>query len=114
MFQYGIALIFALAAGKADPVDMARKSFNNCMIELHNSSVDVKKSVSDFNKSVSESCVKERAAYHELTVKSERAFGSNANDAAKYADEEVQNVISGVTASFAENVKAGQKLGLEK
>ena len=114
MLSHALSVLLVMAVGKADPVDTARKALNNCLIEQHNKAVEAKKTSADFNKIVMESCITERATYHDVTVKAERGYGSNANDAEQYANEEVQNVVSGIITSFENNMKSGAKLSPEK
>jgi hypothetical protein len=114
MVSQVLAILLIVAAGKADPVDAARKSFNNCLIDQHNKAVELKKTSSDFDKIVKENCLTERTAYHDANVKAERGYGSNAKDAEQYANEEVQNVVSGIISSFTSNIESGAKLSPEK
>ncbi len=109
-----IAIILALAAPKADPIDDARKAFSNCLFTLHNDNIKVNISLADFRKLADSGCTVEREAYHAIIVKSERNFGSNANEAAAYADEEVQAIISVIKTNYAENLDKGAVLTLEK
>jgi hypothetical protein len=108
------ATMLSMAAMKADPLDDARKAFNNCMIETHNTAVGEKASPSAFIKTTETACTTQRSAYHDILVKSERSYGSSAKDAEDYANEEVQGLIDSVVSSFNENVESGAKLQPEK
>jgi hypothetical protein len=108
------AAMLALAAQKADPLDTARKTYNNCMIVVHNTAVGEKVSPSAFIKTTESACMTERTAYHAVLVKSERSYGSNAKDAEQFANEEVQGLIDSVVSAFNENVESGAKLSPEK
>lgn len=108
------ATMLSMAALKADPLDTARKAYNNCMIEVHNTAVGEKASPSAFIKTAETACPTERAAYHEIMVKSERSYGSNAKDAEQFASEEVQGLVDSVVSAFNENVESGAKLTAEK
>ncbi len=108
------ATMLSMAAMKGDPLDDARKAFNNCMIETHNMAVGEKVSPSSFVKTTETACTAQRTAYHDILVKSERSFGSNAKDAEQYANEEVQGLVDSVVSAFNENVDSGAKLSLEK
>lgn len=99
---------------KGDPLDDARKAFNNCMIEIHNTAVSEKVSPSNFVKTTETACTTQRTAYHGILVKSERSYGSNAQDAEQYANEEVQGLIDSVVSAFNENVDSGAQLSREK
>ncbi len=114
MLAHILSFLLVIAAGKADPADTARRAFNNCLIEQHNKAVEAKKTPTDFDKIVAETCIAERTAYHDVTVKAERSYGSNAKDAEQYASEEVQNVVNGIISSFAGNIESGAKLSPEK
>lgn len=99
---------------KADPMDNARKAFNNCMIETHNKGVTDKLSPSSFTKAADEACMPERTAYRDVLIRSERSYGSSQKDAEKFASEEVQMIVDSVVSSFNENVESGSKLTAEK
>ncbi len=114
MLKTGFVIIMAMLAGKADPQDMARKAFNNCLVGEHNKAVDAKSSTSDFNKAIQAACPTERAAYHDIIAKNERGFGSSAKEADEYANEETQSIVDSVTGAFGGNMEAGTKLVEEK
>jgi len=106
--------MLSMAAMKGDPMDDARKAFNNCMIEAHNVAVAEKASPSAFVKTSDEACPTERATYKAILVKSERSFGSSQAEAEKFANEEIQMLVDSVVTSFNENVESGAKLTPEK
>jgi len=108
------ATMLSMAAMKADPMDDARKAFNNCMIETHNKGVAEKMSPSSFTKAADEACIPERTVYRDILIKSERSYGSSQKDAEKFASEEVQMIVDSVVSSFNENVESGAKLTPEK
>jgi hypothetical protein len=108
------ATMLSMAAMKADPVDNARKAFNNCMIGTHNVAIGEKASPNAFLKTAETACTAERTAYHDILVKAERGYGSSQKDAEKFANEEVQMIIDSVVSSFNENVENGAKLTPEK
>lgn len=108
------AMMLSMAAQKADPMDNARKAFNNCMIETHNKAVGDKASPSDFVKTAEGACTTERTAYRDILIRAERGYGSSQKDAEKFADEEVQMIVDSVVSSFNENVESGAKMTPEK
>mgnify|MGYP000846153124 FL=1 len=108
------ATMLSMAAMKADPMDNARKAFNNCMIETHNKGITEKMSPSSFTKAPDEACMTERTVYRDILIKSERSYGSSQKDAEKFASEEVQMIVDSVVSSFNENVENGAKLTPEK
>ena len=114
MISLVAATLLSMAAMKGDPMDDARKAFNNCMIETHNTAVGEKASPSDFIKTSDAACPTERAAYKEILVKSERSYGSSVADAEKFAAEEIQMIVDSIVTSFNENVESGAKLTPEK
>ena len=114
MISLVAATLLSMAAMKGDAVDDARKAFNNCMIETHNTAVGEKASPSDFIKTSDVACPTERAAYKEILVKSERSYGASAADAEKFAAEEIQMIVDSIVTSFNENVESGAKLTPEK
>jgi hypothetical protein len=108
------ALMLSMAAQKADPMDNARKAFNNCMIETHNKAVEEKASPSDFIKTTEGACTPLRTTYRDILIRSERSYGSSQKDAEKFADEEVQMIVDSVVSAFNENIDSGSKLTAEK
>ena len=114
MISLVAATLLSMAATKGDPMDNARKAFNNCMIETHNTAVGEKASPSAFIKTSDAACPTERAAYKEILVKSERSYGSSVADAEKFAAEEIQMIVDSIVTSFNENVENGAKLTPEK
>ena len=114
MISLVAATLLSMAAMKGDPMDNARKAFNNCMIETHNTAVGEKASPSDFIKTSDAACPTERAAYKEVLVKSERSYGSTVADAEKFAAEEIQMIVDSIVTSFNENIESGAKLTPEK
>ncbi|MFN5631649.1 MAG: hypothetical protein ACK473_06510 [Sphingomonadales bacterium] len=109
-----LAMALNMAAAKGDPMDDARKSLNNCLVKEHNSAVQAKKGPSEFNDAIQAACQTERKAYFDILVKSERGYGSKQADAEKYANEEIQMMVDGVTSAFGENRDNGGQLAEEK
>ncbi|MCE2729873.1 hypothetical protein [Sphingorhabdus sp.] len=114
MISLVAATLLSMAAMKGDAMDNARKAFNNCLIETHNTAVGEKASPSDFIKTSDAACPTERAAYKEILIKSERSYGSSMADAEKFASEEIQMIVDSIVTSFNENVENGAKLTPEK
>jgi hypothetical protein len=112
------SLVFAMALNmatmKGDPMDEARKAFNNCLIKEHNEAVKAKKGASEFNEVIQKACPTERQTYFDILVKSEKGFGSKQAEAEKYANEEIQMMIDGTTSAFGENASTGGQLAEEK
>ena len=106
--------MLSMAAMKGDPIDNARKAFNNCMIEVHNVAVAEKAAPSAFIQTSDAACPTERAAYKAILVKSERSYGSSLAEAEKFAAEEIQMLVDSVVTSFNENIESGAKLTPEK
>ena len=106
--------MLTMAAAKANPLNDARKAFNNCMIEVHNAAIVEKQSPSAFIKTSEAACPDQRAAYHAIVVKTDMANKSTKSQAEEFASEEVQYMIDGIVASFNDNVESGGKLVLEK
>ena len=114
MISLVAATLLSMAAMKGDAMDNARKAFNNCMIETHNTAVGEKASPSTFIQTSDAACPTERAAYKEILVKSERSYGSSQAEAEKFASEEIQMIVDSIVSSFNENVENGAKLTPEK
>ena len=106
--------MLSMAAMKGDPMDNARKAFNNCMIEVHNVAVAEKAAPSAFIQTSDAACPTERAAYKAILVKAERSYGSSLAEAEKFAAEEIQMLVDSVVTSFNENIESGAKLTPEK
>jgi hypothetical protein len=113
MMSMMMAMALSMAPAK-DPVDNARRTFNNCLIELHNKAVGDKMSSSAFNDAVNAACTVEKTAYHDLIVRAELGYKSKPADAEQFAKEEVQAVIDYVTSNFSENTASGAKMSPEK
>jgi hypothetical protein len=96
----GLALAMALnmAALGGDAQDNARKAFNNCLVEEHNTAVAAKKSGAEFD----------------MVVRSEKGFGSKQAEAEEYANDEIQSILDSITGAFSENVTNGARLQPEK
>ena len=106
--------LLSMAAMKGDPLDDARKAFNNCMIEVHNTAIGEKASPSAFIQKSESSCTAERAAYHAIMVRTEISFKSTPKEAEQFAKEEVQSLIDSIVTAFNDNIESGAKLSLEK
>ena len=106
--------LLSITPMKGDPLDDARKSFNNCMIEVHNTAVGEKASPSAFIQTSDAACPTERAAYKEVLIKSEQSYGSSQTEAEKFASVEIQMIVDSIVTSFNENIEGGAKLTPEK
>lgn len=114
MMSMAFAMMLTMAAAKADPQDDARKAFNNCLFEEHNSAVSAKKSASSFNEDIQKACAEKRKTYFDIIVKNERGYGSSQKDAEEYANEEIQAVVDSVTSAYGQNLESGATLIPEK
>ena len=114
IISVALAMALSMAPAKADPVDIARKAFNNCLIETHNKGVTEQMSLAAFNDNMKTACADQKAAYHDLIVKSERGYGSKPAEAEAYANDEVQLIVDSVTSAFADNVESKGQLIPEK
>jgi hypothetical protein len=109
-----LAMAMNMATMKADPQDDARKAFNNCLVEEHNSAVEAKKSGSAFNEQIAGACAEKRKAYHDIIVRTEKGYGSKPAEAEQFANEEIQAVIDSITSAFSENASKGATMQPEK
>jgi hypothetical protein len=109
-----LAMVMNMTAVAADPQEVARKGFNNCLVEEHNKAVSEKKSGAEFNEQLATACTETRKSYFDLIVKSEKSYGSKQAEAEEYANGELQSVIDSITSAFSENVANGAKLQPEK
>jgi hypothetical protein len=114
MMSIMMAMVLSMAPAKADPIDVARKAFNNCLVEVHNTGVSDKMSASKFNETIAAACTEQRTNYRNLVYKAELGYGSKAAEASQFADEETQTIVDSVTSAFGDNVDSGAKLQPEK
>ncbi len=114
MMNIIMAMALSMAPAKADPIDMARKAFNNCLVEVHNTAVTDKASASQFSETIAGACTEQRTKYRELIYKSELSFGSKSAEAGQFADEETQAIVDSITSAFGDNVESGAKMQPEK
>ncbi len=105
-----MVIAMMLAAAKGDPLDDARKGFNNCLIEAHNKAVDEKIKADDFTKKAEADCTAQQTAYSNMLIKSELGFKSTQAAAEKYAKEEVQLMLDSIVTSFKENTANSDKV----
>ncbi|MFC4292107.1 hypothetical protein ACFOWX_06740 [Sphingorhabdus arenilitoris] len=109
MISYGVAIFLSMAAA-GNPLDDARKAYNNCLVELHNKNVDAKTSASGFRKAAEENCTDERKAYIDIMIAEEKRYGSSQAEATEYATEEADAVSGSITSAYAENADKSIKL----
>ena len=114
MITFGVAILLSMAATAADPVDDARKTYNNCMLTAHNDGVNEKTSESAFGKIAETACETEKLAYRSALVSSEIKYGSSRKEAETYADEEIEMIVDSIKAAYAENLDKRSTLSLEK
>jgi hypothetical protein len=98
-----LALLLVMASGKADPMDTARKAYNNCVVKVVIDSLDKKSSQSAYNESVAAGCQTERTIYRDMLVKSEIGYGSKRSEAEQYADEEIQTILDVHSGSYGDH-----------
>lgn len=108
------ATLLTMVTMKGDALDDARKAFNNCMMETHNTAVGEKQSPGAFVKAAEAACTPQRSTYHAILLKAERGYGSSQKDAEQFANEEVQMMVDSIVSAFNENVDTGAKLSPEK
>lgn len=99
------AILLFVAAGKADPLDDARKAFNNCLIDEHNMAIESNMPVPDFNKRAQDACTETKQAYLDIMIKSEREYGSSQSEAEEYANEETQMIVDYITRTYSLNAE---------
>lgn len=100
------ATMLSMAAAKADPVETARKTYRNCMIELHNENIKAKTTPADFTPLAEAGCAEKKTIYHDLIIKAERGYGSKPAEAEEYATEQIQEIVDGIVENFSENSEA--------
>lgn len=104
----------AALAAKSDPLDDARKAFNNCLIDEHNTAIETNMPVSDFNKQAQEACPEAKQAYLDIIIKSEREYGSSQSEAAEYANEEAQMIVDYITRTYSLNAEGHGRMEHER
>lgn len=106
-----VMIAMAMTMAAADPVDTARKDFNECLTKLTNASLDAKKPQSDFTKESETACPAEKAKLIELMVKSEMQYGGKKAEAESYASEETQMMIDSFVGSYGDFLASNSRHG---
>lgn len=114
MFEMFTMIFLATTAAYADPLEDARKAFNNCLVEAHNEAMKAKSSVPDFNKTAQDACPDQKKRYYDIIFSSERKYGSSAKEAEVYANEETQMIVDSMTRSFSQNLSNNATMVPEK
>jgi hypothetical protein len=96
-----LALAMSMATPKSDPQDDARKAFFNCLVALSIENLDKDVAASDYTKIAQDGCVELKTVYHDIIAKGERAYSKPA-EADEFANEEVQNIVDGVTRDYGQ------------
>ena len=96
--SFGMFLVMAAYAG--DPVDDARKGFNNCLVRYTVEQLGLKTTPNAFKRAVKTSCTPESKAFRDIIVSEEVKIGESKSDAETYADEEVQMIVDGFINSY--------------
>ncbi|PXW68469.1 hypothetical protein C7451_11759 [Blastomonas natatoria] len=104
-----IAMAMTMVA--ADPVDTARKEFNDCLVKFTNESLDAKKPQSDFTKESATACPAEKAKLVELMVKAEMQYGGKKDEAESYANDETQMIIDSYVGSYGDFMASNTRHG---
>jgi hypothetical protein len=104
-----IAMAMTMAA--ADPVDTARKEFNDCLVKFTNESLDAKKPQPEFTKESATACPVEKAKLVELMVKAEMQYGGKKDEAESYANDEAQMIIDSYVGSYGDFMASNTRHG---
>ncbi|MBA4780170.1 MULTISPECIES: hypothetical protein [Pseudomonadota] len=104
-----IAMAMTMAA--ADPVDTARKEFNDCLTKFTNESLDAKKAQSDFTKESASACSAEKTKLIDLMVKAEMQYGGKKAEAESYANDEAQMIIDSYVGSYGDYLASNTRHG---
>ena len=86
--------LFLVAAYAGDPVDDARKGYSNCLVRYSIEQLDLKTGDKEFKKAARETCQEQRTSYRAAIVKSELSSRIPRAEAEKFADEEVEYILS--------------------
>lgn len=106
-----ILIAMAMTMAAADPVDTARKDFNDCLAKFTNESLDAKKGQSDYTKEVSAACPAEKTKLVELMVKAEMQYGGKKDEAESYASDETQMIIDSYVGSYGDFLASNTRHG---
>jgi hypothetical protein len=106
-----VLIAMAMSMAAADPVDTARKDFNDCLAKFTNESLDAKKPQSDFTKESSSACPAEKAKLVELMVKAEMQYGGKKDEAESYANDEAQMMIDSYVGSYGDFMASNTRHG---
>ena len=113
MLTLVVVTMLSMAANKADPVEVARKSFNNCVIEAHNTAMKERVPVADYKAGTATRCADQRKVYWDAQVKAERRY-SNQKDAEAYANDEVKIITDSNEDSYETNFESKATITPEK
>lgn len=106
-----LTIAMAMAMAQGDPVEAARKGFNDCLVKFTNESLDAKKDQSAFTKESSEACPAEKTKLIEAMVKSEMQYGGKKAEAESYAGEETQMIIDSYVGSYGDFLASNTRHG---
>lgn len=106
-----LMVAMAMAMTQGDPVETARKGFNECLVKFTNESLDAKKGQSDFTKESATACPAEKTKLIEAMVKSEMQYGGNKAEAESYANEETQMMIDSYVGSYGDFLSSNTRHG---
>lgn len=104
-------IAMAMVAAPADPVEAARKDFNECLTKFANESLEAKKEQSAFTKESAEACPAEKTKLIEAMVKSEMQYGGKKAEAESYANEETQMIIDSYVGSYGDFLSSNTRHG---
>lgn len=106
-----VLIAMAMTMAAADPVDMARKDFNDCLTKFTNESLDAKKPQSDFTKEAETACTAEKTKLIELMIKAEMQYGGKKAEAESYANEETQMMIDSYVGTYGDYLSSNTRHG---
>jgi hypothetical protein len=101
--------LLLMAAFAGDPMDDARKGYSNCLVRFSGQHLELKSSENEFRKAAKEACTEQRSTYRAAIVKSELSSKVPRAEAEKYADEEVDYLLSIYTDSYGQYLNDGTR-----
>jgi len=87
-----------------------RKQYNKCLHDFTNEQLDLKTTVDAFRTSAATACLSKQKATKDETARDEISFGSSRSEAAKFAEEDIAEMLILVVERYADLLKTDTRL----
>ena len=109
MFGLFVLTLTSAVSMTAADAEASRAAYSNCLTDYTIEQLDQKTAAKAFNKAAVEACPKERAALIDTISKDEISYGSSAAEAAEYATEEANGVLSSFAGSYTDFLESNTR-----